>query len=68
MAIKSNFGATSWVKVYAWYPVTTVFDKKLWLKWVYKRKCQRIVFPGKYEMYVETYTEYATTLDLLRMP
>jgi hypothetical protein len=62
-----RLAASKWVKVYAWYPVTTVFGKRIWLTHVYCRYCKGLNFSGASGMYVKSYYEYATVLDLLQI-
>ena len=47
-----------WTKWFAWYPVYTVSNQRIWLKQIYKRKNGLILNLADYE--------YATDFDLLK--
>ena len=51
-----------WHEVYAWWPVKTVYGKRIWLEKVYKRKVW-LVWGVSFHM--EPETQYATAFDLL---
>ena len=57
----NNIGqpAGPWTKWFAWYPVYTVSDQRIWLKQIYRRK-ERSLITSLSDW------EYATDFDLLK--
>lgn len=52
---------SDWHKWFAWRPVRTVDNKRVWLKTVYKREFSSHSFAGS-----RYWTEYKTLFDLLK--
>lgn len=51
-----------WHEVFAWWPVRTVTDQRVWWKKVYKRKVWVVWGTG---FHMEPETQYATAFDLI---
>jgi hypothetical protein len=52
---------TEWNKWFAWYPVTIISKKRVWLEWCYKRT----VFEWSWEgLKIDKY-QYANIFDIL---
>ena len=58
--LKSLNEPGEWERWFAWYPVYTVSDQRIWLKRIYRRRESRLIKSmAEYE--------YATDFDLLKM-
>lgn len=57
---------SQWNEVFAWYPIKTISNKRVWWKKVYKRKCLEIVKEMQGIASI-TYYEYGTALDILKL-
>jgi hypothetical protein len=58
--LADNFGSVGpWKRWYAWYPVWTISDERVWLKSIYRRTQGQL-----FKRYVGY--DYATDFDLLK--
>lgn len=60
--IENGADCYHWHEVFAWKPVKTVGGKRVWWKWVFKRRVWVVWGTG---FHMEPHTQYATAFDML---
>ena len=62
-----NIRFSEWKKTFAFLPVTTISNQRVWLKFVYKRKRWLLVEPPQFPVNKFRKIEYATVDEILRI-